>query len=228
MGFGGGGSGSFVLPNHEHTNVLADGGELDEIVSLINNGATVTMKAWMDTAIAAAIAAATQPLWELIEDYEFTGAASSKEFDFTNLTMDDHSELVLIMDGSLNAAGEIRLQLNGDTAGNYYTEGRRIAGGGLTGLTASGATYGIVASSTMIDAANEDVTGEIHIRIPKAATVSDNVAAFCDFWCGQSRVGESQYVGMLAGGTGLSKVKLFTATTFKIGTRMTLYKVKRT
>lgn len=36
MGFGGGGSGSFVLPNHTHTNVLADGGALVGATSLID------------------------------------------------------------------------------------------------------------------------------------------------------------------------------------------------
>ncbi len=36
MGFGGGGSGSFVLPNHKHTNVLADGGALVGATSLID------------------------------------------------------------------------------------------------------------------------------------------------------------------------------------------------
>ena len=54
MGFGGGGSGSFVLPNHDHTNVLADGGELLEATSLIDG---ITLKAWLDTAIAASVAA---------------------------------------------------------------------------------------------------------------------------------------------------------------------------
>jgi hypothetical protein len=50
MGFGGGGSGSFVLPNHKHTNVLADGGELEELVSLVDGA---TMKAWVTAEIAA-------------------------------------------------------------------------------------------------------------------------------------------------------------------------------
>ncbi len=43
MGFGGGGSGSFVLPNHDHTNILADGGELLEGTSLIDG---VTLQTW--------------------------------------------------------------------------------------------------------------------------------------------------------------------------------------
>jgi hypothetical protein len=54
MGFSGGGTGSFSLPNHEHTNVLEDGGQLDEAVSLIDDeGAPVTLETWLNTAIAA-------------------------------------------------------------------------------------------------------------------------------------------------------------------------------
>jgi hypothetical protein len=55
MGFGGGGSGSFVLPNHKHTNVLADGGALDEAISLINDGAAdVTFSTWVNAKITSA------------------------------------------------------------------------------------------------------------------------------------------------------------------------------
>ena len=49
MGFGGGGSGSFVLPNHTHTNVLANGGELEDLVSLVDG---VTMQVWLDAELA--------------------------------------------------------------------------------------------------------------------------------------------------------------------------------
>ncbi len=50
MGFGGGGSGSFVLPNHTHTNALADGGALQELVSLVD---ATTIKAYSDAEYAA-------------------------------------------------------------------------------------------------------------------------------------------------------------------------------
>ena len=50
MGFGGGGSGSFVLPNHTHTNVLADGGALSDLSSLVD---AATMQVWFNTEYAA-------------------------------------------------------------------------------------------------------------------------------------------------------------------------------
>ena len=45
MGFGGGGSGSFVLPNHTHTNVLADGGALVAATTLVG---AATLDGWVD------------------------------------------------------------------------------------------------------------------------------------------------------------------------------------
>ena len=45
MGFGGGGSGSFVLPNHTHTNALADGGALPSATTLID---ALTIQAYSD------------------------------------------------------------------------------------------------------------------------------------------------------------------------------------
>ena len=36
MGFGGGGSGSFVLPDHTHSSVLEDGGELERLVTKVD------------------------------------------------------------------------------------------------------------------------------------------------------------------------------------------------
>ena len=50
MGFGGGGSGSFVLPNHTHTNVLADGGALSDTSSLVD---AATIQVWFDNEYAA-------------------------------------------------------------------------------------------------------------------------------------------------------------------------------
>lgn len=54
MGFGGGGSGAFSLPNHLHTNALLAGGALDEAVSLINDGVgDVTFITWINAILAA-------------------------------------------------------------------------------------------------------------------------------------------------------------------------------
>jgi hypothetical protein len=79
MGFGGGGSGSFVLPNHLHTNGVADGGDLEELVSLIDG---ITFKAWLDAAIAAS--PATTQTVEKSGDFTTT---STSVVDFTGMSI---------------------------------------------------------------------------------------------------------------------------------------------
>ncbi len=69
MGFGGGGSGSFVLPNHKHTNVLADGGELEDLVSLVDGA---TLQAWVTAEIAAVQTTFTQEVDKLTSDFSTT------------------------------------------------------------------------------------------------------------------------------------------------------------
>ena len=83
MGFGGGGSGSFVLPNHDHTNVLADGGALDEAVSLINDGAAdVTMLAWIQ-----AILTARAPTVQSVTLGASTSTTSAAKVDVTGMSI---------------------------------------------------------------------------------------------------------------------------------------------
>lgn len=42
MGFGGGSTGAFSLPNHLHTNALQDGGDLERLVTLVDGNAFPT------------------------------------------------------------------------------------------------------------------------------------------------------------------------------------------
>lgn len=103
MGFGGGGSGSFVLPNHDHTNVLADGGELLEATSLIDG---ITLAAW--------IAANANGWRELYNSATMdTGVAGIAEYE----------ELMVIIVGTVETNGtNVDFIFNGDTGTNYnYT-----------------------------------------------------------------------------------------------------------
>ncbi len=83
MGFGGGGSGSFVLPNHDHTNVLADGGELLEATSLIDG---ITLKAWVDSAVAVSVAATAPTIQQSLMLVSFT-TSSITYVDLTSCTL---------------------------------------------------------------------------------------------------------------------------------------------
>jgi hypothetical protein len=91
MGFGGGGSGSFVLPNHDHTNVLADGGELLEATTLIDG---ITLAAWMSA----------NSKMQLVESWTSTGGETSKVFT-TDFDKSLHSEMIFILAAQAVAVG---------------------------------------------------------------------------------------------------------------------------
>ena len=219
MGFGGGGSGSFVLPNHDHTNVLADGGELLEATSLIDG---ITLKAWVDSKTDA-----VPVLWELIEDYEAGSAEASHTFTFTALDMDDHSELVLIMDISPTVILNLQCQVNGHVAANYQDIGVSTAQGGLnTVIDNTNQTAATLISSATLGAGNRSAFCETHFGLTKAGT-GDNIL-FSSKSMGLLTIQEVTGHSLDSAKTEISSIKILTSTsTWQTGTRMTLYKVKR-
>jgi hypothetical protein len=80
MGFGGGGTGSFALPNHTHTNVTEDGGELEELVSLVDGA---TLQAWVSAEILSAKPVPASQ--EVLKSGTFT-TTSSTLVDITGMT----------------------------------------------------------------------------------------------------------------------------------------------
>jgi hypothetical protein len=115
MGFGGGGSGSFVLPNHDHTNVLADGGELEELVTLVDGS---TLAAWY---------AANRQGLELIENFSTRDSTlSSKTFTHTfDQQADGYIGYKLIWSYVGSAAHSLYASFGATT--NWYTSGATIA-----------------------------------------------------------------------------------------------------
>lgn len=124
MGFGGGGSGSFVLPNHDHTNVLADGGELDADVSLIHDGINaVTFDAW----IAAKFASLGGKLEKLAEEILSGTSTTLTMTPSTAVNFADYSKVFIeyiVDNASANWAPVLTINGIGGTAymsaGTYY------------------------------------------------------------------------------------------------------------
>lgn len=161
MGFGGGGSGSFVLPDHDHTNGLADGGELLQATSLIDG---ITLQAWLE---------ANSKL-ELIEKYtEAAASATSKIFNTgAPYSQADFSKLVLIFDFVTNASMSLDVEVDASAAANYYTYGYfATQAGALTALQHSATTGFRVAGTGMLGGANRQCSGfcELYFGIAKGA-----------------------------------------------------------
>ena len=90
MGFGGGGSGAFSLPDHDHTNAALDGGELSDLVTLVDG---VTLQSWLQTHIRA-----TKQLSETASNQNITLGSF---VDVTNLTLtmpNNHNKSIVCFD----------------------------------------------------------------------------------------------------------------------------------
>ena len=108
MGFGGGGTGSFALPNHDHTNALEDGGELLENTTLVDGS---TMLAWLNSKNFITKA------WTQLAHVDATG--SSHEIDSGTITEMDFYYLLFYATGNSNSSASCTIRFNGDAANNY-------------------------------------------------------------------------------------------------------------
>lgn len=164
MGFGGGGSGSFVLPNHDHTNILADGGELLEGTSLIDG---VTLQTWWTGEYATAKHSAPTIQKDILT-VNFTTASgivvdvtglvltlptvtdgkalTNTVFSIYNGTVNSNSAVSMKVDGVLEAQELLITQGNGNeisavtyplqvaTSGQVIQATVRVSGGGTTNI----------------------------------------------------------------------------------------------
>jgi hypothetical protein len=152
MGFSGGGTGSFSLPNHNHTNVLLDGGELDEAVSLIDNGATVTLKAWCEGLIASNKASFASEQDQLTSDFT---TSSNTPVNVTGLSV------------GLDAAGQALMTFDCPWANSshntYYSQiydGTTIVASSFANPTA--AYSNAVSMSHFMSMGSETIVARVH------------------------------------------------------------------
>ena len=104
MGFGGGGSGSFVLPNHTHSSVLEDGGELEKLITKVD---TEILKDF--------------PKMEFLDSNKLSADGNGYTFTPTSsLNMStDYSAIIIYMDGASRIANDIGIKINGISDYDY-------------------------------------------------------------------------------------------------------------
>jgi len=141
MGFGGGGTGSFSLPDHLHTNALLAGGSLEELVTLVDGA---TMAAWF----------AGKEKFELLDEHVAAGTESTYTFTpAAPLTSDLFSEIRVYYEMDSSAALALEMKLNGHT--DYDWSKAFIRGAGVSGLTGLGTTEYELISATSVNGAQE-------------------------------------------------------------------------
>ena len=173
----------------------------------------------------AAAAGGTEVL-SVIETHEAAIAESTFTFSFSAINFDDDSELLLVIDASVTLLLELFLRINAVSTG-YYSDGRRITGGTETLIDNNNTAGYQIASSTLFAAVNDTGHAEIRIGLTKGGTF-DRVIFDGSIASGSLAMGEKKS-GMVTGAiSSLTDVVVLTTTsTWQVGTRMTLYRVRR-
>ena len=174
-----------------------------------------------------AIDALSGGLWTVLGDYEATSAEGSHNFNFTAVDFDDDSKLVLVIDIGATLILNLQIRINTNSTANYYSDGRRIAGGSETLLDLNAQNEGQLVSSTLLGGANEAVIVFVEIGLSKAG--SEDRVGISSKAVGTSIQGNEVMSTTLVGAlSSLTDVEVRTSTsTWQIGTRMTLYKVAK-
>ena len=173
----------------------------------------------------AAVAAPAGGL-EVIEDYQATVAEGTKTFSFTAIDFEDVSQLILVIDGSPTATFQLQMQYDSEI-NTYHNMGRSIpwtdGGSPQINIIDSTDAFSILSGSI---GANAPFTNEIKITLSKNASINEPFANIVTTYANTQVV-----LGSVLGNndtSDISSIKIFTSTsTWKIGTRMTLYKKNR-
>lgn len=190
-------------------------GTADQVLTM-NSGATLPEWATLGPS-----------LWSVLGDYEAAIAEATHTFTFTAVDFDDDSELVLVIDGSATAAFSLLARINADSTNNYLVDGFRVASGVETLIDLNAQTSMDILNSALIAGANFTFWGTAKFGLMKGAT-SDFPICYSHMM-GAFQAGlESKASRLGVDDTSITDITILTSTsTWKIGTRMTLYKVAR-
>jgi len=178
-------------------------------------GSDIANKAYVDGLISMVI----------LGTHEALIAESSHTFSFPAIDFDSISHLVLEIDGSATAALAIQVRINA-LATNYNNQGRRIAAGVETFINTVAQTAWTVATNLLITGATSGFN--IICKIISFKGSPDNQPAIFADATGPVHANETMVGSQGASTTSITDVVIRTSvSSWRIGTRMTLYSVRR-
>jgi len=164
--------------------------------------------------------------YELLDSYEATGVAATITLSWPAIDFNNVSYLELIFDGSVTLNLGLEVIFNGDTGTDYVQDGRQIRGGTETLLDLSGLAHWILLPDEHIDAVDDTFFGTMKLGITKGGN-KQNVHVLIN-----STANSGSFI--TAGKntddtiTSISSITVTTSTsTWQVGTRMAVYKVKK-
>jgi len=165
----------------------------------------------------------TNEVLSIIETYEAAIAESSHNFNFPAIDFDDDSELILKIDGVATADFALFLRFNANVTA-YFVDGSDFVGGVATPVDSNNQTHITLIGSGQMGADSKFFAGA-SIQLSKGAA-SDFVS--CLFSSGGDLTFRTALGQLRANTSSLTDVEVSTsASTWKIGTRITLYRMRR-
>lgn len=220
MGFGGGGSGAFSLPNHDHTNALLHGGALDEAVTLINDGgADVTLLSWWN----GVYATKTPAGYEILDTYECAVAEASHTFTpGIPLSPDVYSKLTVVIQCEAVTTGSLQAVINGLAGTLNDSFGQYIDGTSINFTSAmNGAVWTINSNCTT----NRCVYATLDIYFNDIGAL--DLSGVSQSTNSLSNQGFLMYHHIDAAASTITSVEIKMSTTWKIGSKVTIFGVRR-
>jgi len=212
MGMGGGGSGSGVITAHVHDNNSGQGGPLSDL-SLLNTDLLIDV---IDR-------------YELLDNYEATSAESSHTFTPSSaLEFDTYSQIIVVIDGLTTASLALELIVNGQRgANNYLSVGKRFVWTPTETLIVENSTQYTLATTTCLPSAGSSFNVVVSMTCNDTTTGTNRIHIDTNANCGainEIKGGINQSVVY----TEITEIIVETSTsTWRIGTRMSVYGIKR-
>jgi len=175
--------------------------------------------------------AATLPNWEtvaavtskltVVETYEATSAESTHTFTITSDDFTDTAQYILSLDGMTSASMTLQMQFNGVSTSNYDDSGRTIDNGVETLINRNNQTFSII-----LPTINASFAFNVIIQY------SDTDGSDNYLWANSVGVNGGSASIVLAhiletAQTDINEIKITGSSNWRVGTRMTLYKLAR-
>jgi len=166
-------------------------------------------------------------LWQVIETYEAAIPEATHTFTFPAIDFDDDSFLMLAVDMGVTAALNLEILFDAFVAA-YFTDGSQINSSANNFTDINAATEGqLVPTGGIFSEANAQVIMLVRIGISKAGN-RDWTRADISFQGGGANGSGHFGVVCQASNASLTDIIIQTsASTWQVGTRMTLYRVNR-
>jgi len=211
MGMGGGGAGGAITA-HVHDNNAGQGGALSSL-SLLNTDLLIDLHKY-----------------ELLDDYEASVAEGSHTFTPASaLEFDTYSKIIVVIDGLTTASFALQLIINGNRASNtYLTVGKRFVFTPSETLISENSVQMTLCTATLLGLAAESFSAYCSL-VATDTTTGTNRLFFESIGHGGADSEIKTGIDQVNAVTEITEIIIETSTsTWRIGTRMSVYGIKRT